>query len=287
MAIEIHPSAVVDPSAELADGVRVGPHAVVGARVTLGAGTEIGAGAQVEGPTRMGAGNRLFPHACVGFEPQDLKYGGEEVFLEVGDRNHFREFTTVHRGTGKGGGVTRIGDDNLFMVYSHVGHDARVGSRTVFVNCATLAGHVEVGDDATIGAFSAVHQFCRVGRHAYVGGYTVVTMDALPFAKTVGQKATCYGLNVVGLRRKGVGRDTIRRLEQSLKLLLHSGLNTSQAVERIRDELGGDSEVDHLVEFVSTARRGYVKTVPGRRAGRGRSGGEGPEGEEAEGAGDG
>jgi UDP-N-acetylglucosamine acyltransferase len=269
MAVRIHPTAVVDPAAELADGVVVGPHAVVGARVAVGEGTEIGGGAHVLGPTRLGRGNRVFPHACVGFDPQDLKYRGEEVFLEVGDGNHFREFSTVHRGTAGGGGVTRIGDRNLFMAYSHVGHDARVGSRTVFVNGATLAGHVEVQDDATIGAFSAVHQFCRVGRHAYVGGYTVVTMDALPFAKTVGIKASCYGLNAVGLRRKQVPGETVKRLRQALRYLIHAGLNTAQAVARIQAELTGDPEVDFLVAFVSGARRGFIKAIPGRRGGRG------------------
>jgi len=269
MSTRIHPSAVVDPAAELADGVVVGPHAVVGARVRLGEGTEVGAGAHVQGPATFGRANRIFPHACVGFDPQDLKYGGEESFLEVGDENHFREFSTVHRGTGFGGGVTRIGDGNLFMAYSHVGHDAQVGSRTVFTNCATLAGHVEVGDDAVIGAFSAVHQFCRVGRHAYVGGYTVVTMDALPFVKTVGMKATCYGLNAIGLRRKKFSREAVQQLDLALRYLLHSGLNTSQAVERIRGELAGQPEVDDLVEFVESSKRGFVKALPGRRGERG------------------
>lgn len=265
----IHPTAVVDPSAELADGVKVGPYAVIGARVVIGAGTEVGASAQIQGPSRIGAGNRIHPHAAIGFEPQDLTYHGEEVFLEIGDRNQFREFTTVNRGTAKGGGVTRIGDDNLFLTYSHVGHDAQVGSRTVFVNNATLAGHVEVHDDATIGAFSAVHQFCRVGRHAYVGGYTVVTMDALPYVKTVGIKATCYGLNAIGLRRKGVGREAIRRLELAMRLLLHSSFNTSQAVAEMRRELAGEPEVDYLIDFVSASKRGFIKRLPGHRAGRG------------------
>lgn len=274
MAARIHPTAVIDPSAELADGVTVGPHAVIGARVVVGEGTEIGGGAHVLGPTRLGSGNRVFPHACVGFEPQDLKYRGEEVFLEVGDRNHFREFSTVHRGTAGGGGVSRVGDDNLFMAYSHVGHDAQVGSRTVFVNGATLAGHVEVGDDAVIGAFSAVHQFCRVGRHAYVGGYTVVTMDALPFVKTVGMKATCYGLNAIGLRRKGVPSESIARLRRALRYLVHSGLNTTQALARIEAELAGDPEVDFLAEFVRGSRRGFIKALPGRRTGRAAGAGE-------------
>jgi UDP-N-acetylglucosamine acyltransferase len=277
----VHPSAVVDPSAELGAGVVVGPLAVVGARVVLGEGCEVGGQAQVQGPSRLGRGNRVFPHACVGFEPQDLKYAGEEVFLEVGDGNHFREFTTVHRGTAGGGGVTTIGSDNLFMAYSHVAHDCHVGDRTVFVNGATLAGHVEVGDDAVIGAYSAVHQFCRVGRHAYVGGFTVVTMDALPFAKTVGQKATFYGLNTIGLRRKGFSREAIARLEAAMKLLAHSGLNTRQAIERIEAELGGAPEIDDLLAFLRAARRGVVKTLPGRRGERG-AGEPGEEGEDGE-----
>lgn len=273
MSREIHPSAVVDPSAELGEGVSVGPFAVIGADVVLGDGCRVGASAHVQGPSRFGAENRIFPHACVGFEPQDLKYDGEEVFLEVGERNQFREFSTVHRGTGFGGGTTRIGSDNLFMAYTHVAHDSVVGDRTVFVNGATLAGHVEVGDDATIGAFSAVHQFTRVGRHAYVGGYTVVTMDALPFVKTVGVKAACYGLNAIGLRRKGFERETMRRLRQAVRILVHSGLNTSQAVERIREEVGDDDpEVRYFLDFVEGSERGLIKAAPGARGERGGSG---------------
>jgi len=278
---KIHSAAVVDPSAELGSGVSVGPYAVVGPDVVLGDDCEVGAGAQVRGPSRFGRANRIFSNACVGFEPQDLKFRGEEVRLEVGDANVFREFSTVHRGTQFGGGVTRIGDGNLFMAYSHVAHDSQVGSRTVFVNGATLAGHVEVGDDATIGAFSAVHQFCRVGRHAYIGGFSVVTMDALPFVKTVGQKASCYGLNTIGLRRKGFERETIRRLRRAVRILVHSGLNTRQALERIEAEVGDDPEVAYLVEFARTAERGFVKSPPGRRGGRG---GGGEDAEEVEGA---
>ena len=268
MANQIHPTAVVDASAELED-VIVGPQAVIGARVQIGAGTEIGAGAQVHGPTTLGRDNRVFPMAAIGFDPQDLKFRGEEVFLEVGDRNHFREFSTVHRGTGKGGGITRIGSDNLFMAYSHVAHDCQVGSRTVFVNSATLAGHVEVEDDATIGAFSSVHQFCRVGRHAYIGGYSVITLDALPFAKTVGQKPLCYGLNSIGLSRKGFDVDAIARLERAFRLLLRSHLATDEALAAIRAELTGDAAVAHLVTFVESSGRGVIKAVPGRRGARG------------------
>jgi UDP-N-acetylglucosamine acyltransferase len=278
MQNEIHPTAVVDPSVELAGGVRVGPHAVIGPRVVVGEGCEIGAGAQLRGPTRLGRENRIFPLAAVGFEPQDLKYRGEEVFLEVGDRNHFREMCTIHRGTGGGGGVTRIGSDNLFMAYSHVAHDCIVGDRTVFVNNATLAGHIEVEDDATIGAFSSVHQNCRVGRHAYIGGYSVITMDALPYVKTVGQKPLCYGINRIGLKRKGMNDEALARLDQAIKILLRSGLNTRQATDRIATELGdGHPEIDHLLGFIAASQRGVIKAVPGRRGGRGGQGAAGDE----------
>lgn len=271
---EVHPSALVDPSTELAAGVRVGPNAVIGAGVRLGEGTEIGAGAQVVGPdTTVGRENRIFPYACIGFDPQDLKFEGEDSKLVIGDRNLFREFSTVNRGTGFGGGVTAIGSDNLFMAYTHVAHDCHVGDRCVFTNCATLAGHVTVHDDATIGAFSAVHQFTRVGRHAYIGGYTVLTMDALPYVKTVGQKPACYGLNSIGLRRKGVKPDARRRLGEAMRFLLSSGLNTSQALERIRAELSGHEEIDYLVEFIEGSERGFVKAPPGKRGERGGGGG--------------
>ena len=269
MATQIHPTAVVDPTAELDEGVHVGAYAVIGPRVEIGADTHIGANAQVRGPARIGRANRLFPMSAIGFEPQDLKFDGEEVFLEVGDRNQFREFCTVHRGTGSGGGMTRIGNDNLFMAYAHVAHDCFVGDRTVFVNNATLAGHIEVGDDATIGAFSSVHQFCRVGRHAYIGGYSVVTMDALPFVKTVGQKPLCYGLNSIGLKRKGFAPETVAELGKAVKIFIRSGLNSSQALEKIVEELGGNPEVDYFVNFVRDAERGVIRATPGRRGGRG------------------
>jgi len=273
VSAHVHPLAAVDPAARLGDGVRVGPFAVIGPEVEIGDGTEVGAGAQVYGPAQIGRENRIHPQASIGFEPQDLKFAGERVSLEVGDRNQFREQCTIHRGTAKGGGVTSIGSDNLFMAYSHVAHDCQVGSRTVFANNATLAGHVEVHDFASISAFTSVHQFCRVGRHAYVGAYSVVTMDALPFAKTVGMKPACYGLNSIGLKRRGVDAETIRRLERAMRLLVRSGLNTAQALARVREELGGDPEVDYLVAFVEGAQRGVHKAPP--RGGRAGSGGEG------------
>ena len=267
----IHPLAVVDPAARLGESVRIGPFAVIGPGVEIGECTEVGAGAQIYGPARIGRENHIYPQTAIGFDPQDLKYQGEEVWLEVGDRNQFREFSTIHRGTAKGGGVTRIGSDNLFMVYAHVAHDCQVGSRVIFANNATLAGHVEVHDDANISAFSAVHQFCRVGRHAYVGGYSVVTMDALPFVKTVGLRPACYGLNSIGLRRKGVAAETVARLDQAYRILVRSRLNTAQALARLRAELAGDPEVDYLIAFVESAKRGVYRSLPG---GGGRGGGE-------------
>jgi UDP-N-acetylglucosamine acyltransferase len=276
----IHPLAAVDPGAVLGQGVRVAAFAVVGAGVEIGDGTEIGSGAVVQGPTRIGRENRIYPQACVGFDPQDLTWRGEPVRLEIGDRNLFRELCTIHRGTVKGGGVTTIGDDSLFMAYTHIAHDCRIGNRTLFANNATLAGHVEVGDDAAISAFSAVHQFCRIGRHAYIGGYTVATMDVLPFVKTVGLKAACYGLNRVGLRRKGYTGERLRTLAQAVRLLVRSGLNTSQAVERMR-ALPPDPDVEYLIEFVEASKRGLHK-APGRggrsAVARGAAGGGGDEG---------
>lgn len=282
MAMNVHPMAIVDPGAELGDGVTVGPFAVIGPRVVLGEGCEVGAGAQIQGPARLGRGNRIFPNACIGFEPQDLKFRGEEVSLEVGDNNQFRELCTIHRGTSKGGGVTRIGSDNLFMAYTHVAHDCQVGSRTVFANNATLAGHVEVHDDASISAFSSVHQFCRVGRHAYIGGYSVITMDALPFVKTVGQKPACYGLNSIGLKRKGFGPESLRLLERAVRILVRSGLTLPRALEQIRGELAGDPDVDYLIHFLETSQRGVHRSSPrgGDRGGE-RGGKSGPAGGEA------
>lgn len=269
MTTDVHPTAVIDSSAELGRGVRVGPYAFVGPGVVVGDGTEIGAGAQVLGPTRMGQDNRVFGNACIGFEPQDLKYAGEQTRLEIGDRNVFREMCTIHRGTGFGGGVTTIGSNNLFMAYSHVAHDCHVGDRTIFSNSATLAGHVIIEDDTTVGAFSAVHQFCRVGRHAYIGGFTVVTRDALPWVKTVGQKPACYGLNTIGLKRKGFDDETLSVLGGAMRTLLRSGLNTSAAVESLKEDYPGNPEIEYLVEWIEASERGIIKNLPGRRGARG------------------
>ncbi|MEO8504307.1 MAG: acyl-ACP--UDP-N-acetylglucosamine O-acyltransferase [Acidobacteriota bacterium] len=269
MKSEIHPTAVIDPAADIAAGVRIGPHAVVGPHVEIGEGTEIGSGAVLEGPLRLGRGNRVFAHVCLGFDPQDLKYRGERTTLEIGDRNQFREFCTVHRGTASGGGVTRIGSDGLFMVYTHIAHDAIVGDRVIFANNATLAGHVEVGDEATLGAFAAVHQFCRIGKYAYIGGVSVITQDALPFVKTVGQKPATYGINRIGLERRGFDEERLRNLERAVRILTRERLSTSSALERLRAEFPGDGDVSHLVEFIAASERGVIKSVPGAQGSRG------------------
>lgn len=269
MSRSIHPTAIVDPGATLEEGVDIGAFAVIGANVTLGVGTQVGSGAQVRGPAVLGENNRVFPYACVGFEPQDLKFKGGDTRLEVGDENTFREFCTIHRGTEEGGGSTTIGSSNLFMAYSHVAHDCHVGDRTIFSNSATLAGHVTIEDDATVGAFSAVHQFCRVGQHAYIGGYSVITKDALPWVKTVGQKPLCYGVNAIGLRRQGFNEDRIQLLESVMRILLRSGLNTTQAIERLQAEFPTSPEVVYLLEFIKTSERGIITAHPGRRGGRG------------------
>jgi UDP-N-acetylglucosamine acyltransferase len=253
----VHPTAVVSPSAILADSVVVGPYAVIGDGVVLGAGTTVGAHASVYGPAVFGEGNRIFDHAALGFDPQDLKYKGEVTRLVVGSRNVFREFSTIQRGTGHG--ETVIGDENYFMNFTHVGHDTRVGSRIVMANSAVLAGHVEVGNHAVIGAFNAIHQFCRVGAFAFLGAYTGCRQDVLPFCRTDGLDAKTYGLNTIGLRRNGFSEDRIDALQKAYRLLVKSKLNTSQALERIAAELSGQPDVEELVRFIETSERGFIK----------------------------
>jgi UDP-N-acetylglucosamine acyltransferase len=259
MATQIHSTAIVDPKAVVGDGVVIGAYAVVEADVQVGEDCWIGPHCRLGGPTSIGSGNRFEGHCSVGTPPQDLKYKGEPTRLEIGCGNTFREFVTVNRGTVGGGGVTRIGDDSLFMAYSHIAHDCQVGSRLVFDNCGTLAGHVEVADDAVIGAFSAVHQFCRVGPHAFIGGFTVVLRDALPYMRTVGGRpAKCYGPNTIGLERKGFDADRIKALKAFWRFLRSPKLNTSQALEKVREELAGQQDVDLLMEFIDSSERGVT-----------------------------
>jgi UDP-N-acetylglucosamine acyltransferase len=257
---EIDPRAVISESARIGRGVRVGAFAVVGNGVELGDDCVLEPHAAVRGPASIGRKNVFDSFCSVGGDPQDLKFSGERTELVVGDANRFREFSTVSRGTTQGGGVTRIGNDNLFMAYSHVAHDCIVGSNTVFANGATLAGHVVVEDWANVGAFSPVHQFCRIGRYAYVGACTVITQDVPPFSRVVTERETrCYGVNTVGLERRGFDRERLDTIEKAFRLLLRSKLNTSQALEQIRAQLNGSPDIRELVEFIEAARRGLHK----------------------------
>jgi UDP-N-acetylglucosamine acyltransferase len=262
----IDPSARVHSGAVLGEGTVVGPHAVVGEHVRLGRRCRVGASAVVDGWTEIGDETEIFPLASIGLVPQDQKFKGELTRLVVGQRNIFREFVTIHRGTHGGGGVTRIGDRNLFMAYAHVAHDCHIGHDTIFGNNATLGGHVTVEDFATVSAGSGVHQFCRVGRHAFIGGYSVVTKDALPFAKSVGNRARIYGVNTVGLIRRGFSAETIAKLKRAYRYLLQSKLNTSRALRRIeQDATLTCSDVEYLIDFIRSSQRGALLRRPTRR----------------------
>ena len=256
----VHPSAIVDPRARIAESADIGPYCVIGAEVEIGAGTRLMAHVFLEGPLRIGEDNLFFPYSTVGVASQDLKYRGEPAETHIGNRNKIREFVTIHRGTEGGGKVTSIGDDNLLMAYVHVAHDVRVADHVVLANAVTLGGHVRVGDWAVIGAASGVHQFCRIGRHSIIGGYSVVTQDVLPFSNTVSERGIkVFGANKTGLERRGFAREKIETLQTALRLLTHAGLNTSQAVERIRKEIPACAEVDEILEFIKQSERGVIK----------------------------
>jgi len=256
----VHPTAIVDAGARIADTAEIGPYSIIGPEVTIGARTRVMAHVYMEGPLTIGEDNIFFPYASVGVAPQDLKYHGERSETRIGSRNRIREFVTIHRGTEGGGMVTAIGDDNLLMAYVHVAHDAKIGSHCILGNATTLAGHVTIGDWAIIEAFSGVHQFCRIGAHAFIGGYSVITQDVLPYSQTVTPRETkVYGENKVGLKRRGFSNEAVEGLHKSFRLLANAGLNTSQAIERIRAEVPACAEVDELIEFIRSSERGVIK----------------------------
>jgi len=259
MAANIHPTAIVSSNAQIGSNCFIGPFCTVGDEVTLADDVRLDSHVVVDGQTSIGRETHVFPFVSIGLAPQDLKYGGERTAVEIGERNHIREFVTIHRGTTGGGGTTRIGSDNLLMAQAHVAHDCQLGSNIIMANAATLAGHVEIADRASVGAYSGVHQFCRVGFEAFVGGYSVVVKDAPPFAIIQGNHAKCYGLNRIGLRRRGYSKETIEKLNHAYHLFLSAKLNTTQAVERIRAEISDCKEVGLLVEFIESSKRGVVK----------------------------
>ncbi len=255
----IHSSAIISPTAELGRNVSVGPYSIIGDDVILHDDVRVASHCVIEGPSEFGRGSIFFPFVSAGQVPHDLKYRGERSWLRAGERNTFREFSTLHRGTEGGGNLTEIGSDNLFMAQAHVAHDCRIGNNVIFANGASLAGHVIVEDNATLGAYSGVHQFCRVGRHAFIGAWSVVVKDALPYARTVGNHARCYGQNTIGLRRKGFSSDEIKRISRAFRLLLAAKLNTTQALEAIKQDLGGWPEIDYLIAFIESSERGVTK----------------------------
>ena len=265
---EIDPSAIVHPLAQIGEGTTIGPHATIGAHVRIGANCRIGASAVIDGWTEIGDECEIYPFASIGQAPQDLKFRGEETRLTIGRRNIFREFVTVHRGTQGGGGRTTIGNRNVFMAYVHVAHDCHVGDDTIFGNMATLGGHVTVEDCVNISAGSGVHQFCRVGRHAFIGSYSVVTKDALPYARTVGSRpARIYGANTIGLVRRGFTPDVVAKVRRSFRYLLQSKLNTTRALQQIQqDQSLACDEVQYLIDFIRTSQRGVILRRASRRA---------------------
>jgi UDP-N-acetylglucosamine acyltransferase len=257
--VSIHPTAIISPKAELGKNIDIGPYSIVGEDVILHDDVRVGSHCVIEGPSEFGRGTIFYPFVSAGQAPQDLKYRGERSWLRTGERNTFREFTTLQRGTEVGGNITEIGSDGLFMAQVHIAHDCRIGNNVIFANGATLAGHVLVDDHATLGAYAGVHQFCRVGKYAFIGGYSVVVKDALPYARTVGNHAKCYGQNTLGLRRKGFSAEQIRRIAHAYRLLLAAKLNTTQALEVIKTELSGWPEIDYIVEFIEASERGVTK----------------------------
>ena len=260
----VHDTARVHPLAVLGEGTVVGAYATIGEHVVLGRDCRVGASSVIEGHTLIGDRTEIYPFASIGLAPQDLKFRGEPTRLVIGEQNVFREFVTIHRGTAGGGGCTTIGNHNLFMAYAHVAHDCHVGHHTIFGNGATLGGHVDVEDFSTISAYSGVHQFCRVGQHAFIGGYTVVTRDALPYAKTVGNRARIYGVNSIGLARRGFSPELIEKLRRAYRHLLQH--NTSRALELIeRDSALQAPEVSYLVNFITSSKRGVILRRPSRK----------------------
>ena len=270
-AVAIDPRARVHHGAVIGEGTTVGPFAVIGPHVRIGRNCRIGASSMIDGHTSIGDGTEVFPYASIGLAPQDLKYKGEETRVEIGARNIFREFVTIHRGTTGGGGVTRIGDGNLFMNYVHVAHDCHVGNQTIFGPHATLGGHVTIADFVNVSAGSAVHQFCRVGGYAFIGGYSVITKDALPYGRTVGSRpARVFGLNLIGLKRRGFNDDTLKKLRAAYRYLTQSKLNTTQALKRIEQDVSlRCPEVENLVQFIRTAERGVILRRSSRKTDEG------------------
>ncbi len=251
----VHKTAIIEGQVDLADSVHIGPYCMIQGKVKIGEDTRLDSHVVIEGKTSIGRGNHVFPHVALGTAPQDLRYDNEETQLDIGDNNTIREYVLINRGTPHGGGLTKIGNENLFMAYSHIAHDCRIGNSNIFSNVATLAGHVEVQDHATIGGLTAFHQFTRMGSYSFVGGCSAVSQDVIPYGFVVGNRAALMGINKIGLRRHGFSHDMINRLNQSVKILICGRYNISQALEVIEQKWGGHNEIDYLVSFIRSAKK--------------------------------
>lgn len=259
-SVNVHRTAVIEASAKVPASCTVGPYCVIGAEVELGENCRLLSHVAIEGPTKIGSDNTFFPYCAIGMAPQDISYKGEPTRLEIGDHNEIRECVTINRGTVKGGGVTKIGSHILIMAYTHVGHDSVIGDHAMLVNGATIAGHVTVEEWAVVGAMCPVHQFVRIGAHSYIGGGTTITQDVLPFSMTSAARDThAYGLNKVGLERRGFSKERIAKIHHAYKILLASKMNTSQALERLKSEPDRGEDVEMLIRFIENSERGVIK----------------------------
>ena len=258
--MNVHPTAIIDPLEKIHPSCKICHYCVIGPQVQLGEGCHLVSHVTMEGPSKIGADNGFFPFSSIGLAPQDISYAGEPTQLEIGNHNQIREFVTINRGTVKGGGVTRVGNYNLIMAYTHVAHDCVVGDRVILANAATLGGHVTVEDWAVVGAMCPVHQYVRIGAHSYIGGGTTITKDVLPFSKTVAARDThAYGLNALGLERRGFSKERIRKIHHAYKVLLASKLNTSQALKMLKAEPDSGEDVGTLIRFIESSERGVIK----------------------------
>lgn len=258
--MNVHPTAIIHPQAKLAGSVTIGPYSLVGEKVELGDGTEVMSHVVIDGRTRIGKNNRIFPFTTIGLAPQDLKYGGEPTSVEIGDDNTIRECVTIHRGTADGDGITRIGNHNLLMAYVHIAHDCKLGNHIIMANGASLAGHIEIQDHATVGPFCGIHQFSRIGTYSFLGAFSVVNLDILPYSKTTAPRPLgVYGANKLGLDRRGLSADDIKELDAAFRLLTRSKLNTTQAMEAIEAKGFSSPHVKTLVEFIKSSKRGVAK----------------------------
>jgi UDP-N-acetylglucosamine acyltransferase len=258
--MKAHPTAIVDPGAKVHPSCKIGPYCVIGPEVELGERCHLVSHVAIEGPTKIGADNAFFPFCSIGMAPQDLTYAGEPTRLEIGEHNTIREFVTINRGTVKGGGLTRVGNHILVMAYTHIAHDCVIGDHVILANAATLGGHVTVEEWATVGALCPVHHFIRIGAHSFIGGGTTITRDVLPFSKTsAARDVQAYGLNAVGLERRGFSKERIRKIHHAYKVLLASKLNTSQALEKLKAEADRGEDVEMLIRFIEQSERGVIK----------------------------